>query len=143
MNEPRKRRKREEYDEATRLRIIEAAGDLIGQYGYEGCSISRITEVVGLAYGSFYRYFKNQQDLFEQLLPTLGDRMFNHISDAIHGSPNILELEKAGFTANYAYLIAHPYMLRLVSEAEQYAPRAHREYQNRLAASYARSIKRS
>ena len=54
----------------TRRRLIEAAGLVVGKYGYAGASIARITAKAGVAHGTFYLHFANQQALFDVLLRT-------------------------------------------------------------------------
>ena len=69
---PRKRKlRRAEKTEANRRAIIKAAAEVIGEHGYEGASISRITDRAGLAQGTFYLYFESRQQLFDTLLPEI------------------------------------------------------------------------
>lgn len=48
----------------TRQRIIEAAAQLFGKYGYEAISIKSIMEVCGLTPGGFYSHFESKQALY-------------------------------------------------------------------------------
>lgn len=128
---------------ATRLRIIESAGRMIGKYGYAGCSIARVTAETGIAHGTFYLYFKSQQALFDEVLPVLAEQMEVAIREAIRGSSDELDLERRGFTANFDYLSKHPYMYRVLTEAELYAPRAYRDLHASQIRSYASSLRRS
>jgi AcrR family transcriptional regulator len=47
--------------EETRKALIRAASEVIGEFGYDGASIGRITERAGLAQGTFYLYFDSRQ----------------------------------------------------------------------------------
>jgi AcrR family transcriptional regulator len=129
--------------EDTRKRLIEAAGKLIGRYGYSGCSIARITARAGVAHGTFYLHFKSQQALFDDLLPTLGAQMLDEISEAIRDSAGVLDLERKGITANFDYLRSKPYMYRVLREAQLYAPKAFETHNNAIVARYAKSLHRS
>ena len=75
----------------TRRRLIEAAGLVVGKYGYAGASIARITAKAGVAHGTFYLHFANQQALFDVLLPELGRSMLDAISAAVRDSSSLEE----------------------------------------------------
>jgi AcrR family transcriptional regulator len=132
-----------EKNEATRLSLIEAAAKVVGRYGYAGCSIARVTAKAKVAHGTFYLHFKSQQELFDMLLPTLGARMLDKISEAVRNATSLLDVERRGLEANFAYLGAHPYMYRLMMEAELYAPTAFRAHIDMLLERYVRSLRRS
>jgi AcrR family transcriptional regulator len=51
----------------TRDMIIEAAEELFSQHGYHNTQIMDIVKAVGMSAGTFYNYFKDKRDLFEQL----------------------------------------------------------------------------
>jgi len=135
--------KRMEKKAATRARLLVSAARIIGKYGYEGCSISRITQRAGVAHGAFYLYFKSRQALFDEILPTLGGGMLDFISEAIRDSKGMLELERRGLTANFQYLSKQPYMYRVLHEAELYAPTAFQKHLSSMIERYARSLHRS
>ena len=132
-----------ERNEATRLALIEAAAKIVGRYGYSGCSIARVTAKAKVAHGTFYLHFKSQQDLFDQLLPALGAEMLEVIGKAVRDSKSLIELEHRGLGANFDYLVQHPYLHRVTSEAELYAPVAYRQYFEELAKPYKKSLRRS
>lgn len=146
---PARRRRRtpsaaqQQKNEETRRRLIEAAGRVVGKHGYAGASIARITEKAGVAHGAFYLHFKSQQDLFDILLPTIGAEMLNAISEAIHDAGSLDELERRGFHAMIDYLVLHPHLWRVTTEAELYAPKAHAQHLQAMTQRYVRSLKRS
>jgi AcrR family transcriptional regulator len=125
------------------MRLIAAAAKVIGKYGYGGCSIARITRRAGVAHGAFYLHFKSQQELFDQILPTLGHGMLDAISHAVRDSTDIVELERRGLQENFAYLSKHPYMYRVMNEAELYAPKAFKLHMDDMVSRYSRSLHRS
>ncbi len=129
--------------QATRLQLLEAAGRVIGEHGYAGCTIGRVAAHAKVAHGSVYLHFASQQALFDEVLPTLGQRMLESLHDAVRDSVDVLDLERRGLEANFAYLAANSHMHRVFFEAEQFAPAAYRRYSDMLAASYARSLVRS
>jgi AcrR family transcriptional regulator len=130
-------------NELIRLQLLEAAGKVIGKYGYAGCTIARVTAKTKIAHGTFYLHFGSRQDLFDALLPALGTRMLQVIADAIHDPKDIIDLERRGFQANFDYLSKNSYMYRLLSEAELFAPKAFKSHMERMTSAYARSLRRS
>jgi AcrR family transcriptional regulator len=54
--------------EARRQRILDAAAELIIQYGYDKTTIGDVANRVGLSRGLIYLLFKNKDDLLEALL---------------------------------------------------------------------------
>lgn len=51
----------------TRDMIIEAAEDLFSRLGYHNTQVMDIVKAVGMSAGTFYNYFKDKRDLFEQI----------------------------------------------------------------------------
>ncbi len=46
-----------------RLRILETAAQEVGKHGYQGTSLNRILETVGISKGAAYYYFEDKSDL--------------------------------------------------------------------------------
>ncbi len=136
---PRRRKARDEI----RLDLLQAAAEVIGEHGFAGCSISRVTERAGIAHGAFYNHFESQQAMFEQLLPAHGRLMTMAIMKAIRGAQDVVEIERRGFAANLEYLETHPYMFRLHNESMLFANEAFVMAQEDLADGYVRSLIRN
>ena len=51
----------------TRKRIVAAAKKLITENGFENVSIEEIAKEAEVSTGSFYTYFKNKEDVIEEL----------------------------------------------------------------------------
>ena len=130
-------------NEEIRLKLIQAAGEIIGEHGYPGCSIARVTDRAGIAHGAFNKHFSSQQDLFDAVLPTVGASMLQYIRQAIQNPRGIIDLERRGFEANFDYLTEHPYMYRVLTEAELYAPAAFKSHIEAMVNGYTRSLRRS
>jgi AcrR family transcriptional regulator len=135
--------KRAKRTDATRLALIEAAGKIIGRYGYANCSIARVTARAKIAHGAFYLYFSSRQELFNQVHPTLAGRMLTYVANAIKDTQGIYELELTSLRASFEYLEKNPHMYRVLQEAEPYVPEAFALYQDNLRKSYARSLRRA
>lgn len=132
--------KREDKARATRAAILSAAARMVGKVGYGRASVSRIADEAGVSAGLIYRYFATQQDLFDHILPELGEAMLRHIADASSGIDDPVERERVSLEANLRYLDEHPHMLRVMAEAAYFVPDAHRAYLERIARAYRRSL---
>lgn len=139
---PRKRLSREERASEVREVIFRAAEQVVGAYGYAEASINRITEVAGIAQGTFYLYFDSRQALFDELLPHVGQDMLHFIRDRVIGAKNVLDLEERGFRAFFEYLQGNPGFFRILNEAEVAAPVAHKTHFKLLTQHYVESLER-
>jgi AcrR family transcriptional regulator len=125
---------------AVRLSILESAAQIIGRYGYAGCSISRVTTKAKVAHGAFYLHFDSQQDLFDEVIPWLVERLREAIAHAIHKAKSIHDLEALGLKANIAFLESHPYLQRVLHEGEIFAPKAYQFYLDDINRRYSHSL---
>ena len=140
---PRKRLSRLERSPEARELIFAAAARVVGTYGYAEASIARITEAAGIAQGTFYLYFKSRQDLFDELLPHVGQDMLVFIRGRIQGSTDVFEMEERALRAFFEYLAKNPGFFRILNEAEVASPKAHRRHFKLLSEHYAASLERS
>lgn len=83
-----KRLTRKESQEATRERLIAAAGKAFIKYGFEGASVERIAEEAGFSRGAFYSNFRSKDELFIAVLKArhddiegVLDEIVNNVSD--------------------------------------------------------------
>jgi AcrR family transcriptional regulator len=134
---------REARSVRVRERIFQAAAKVVGQHGYADASISRITELAGIAQGTFYLYFESRQALFDELLPHVGQDMLVFIGDAVRNATDIYDVEERGFRAFFAFLRKSPGFFRLLNEAETASPKAHATHIELLTRRYVSSMKRS
>ncbi len=58
----------QQHIDATRQRILAAAGRLMRERGYGGVSIAQIMAASGLTHGGFYAHFKSKEELFEAMV---------------------------------------------------------------------------
>ena len=59
---------------ANRSRILEAAGRLFRERGFEGVSVAEVMHAAGLTHGGFYGHFRSKDDLIAQTLANLTGR---------------------------------------------------------------------
>jgi AcrR family transcriptional regulator len=138
-----RRLSREELTPEARDAIFAAAASVIGEHGYVGATIKRITEQAGIAQGTFYLYFDSRQALFDTLLPHIGSDMLRFIRERVEGADNFYDAEERGFRAFFHYVHLKPAFMRILNEAEWAAPVAHRRHFNLLASHYRRALLRA
>lgn len=134
---------RAERVQENRRALMKAAADIIGERGYEGTSIARITERAGLAHGTFYRYFESRQDLFDQLLPETGDELIEFLRARASGASDLMDLEERGLRGFFDFVVENPGFYRLLNEAEIAAPSAFAHHIDKLATHYVAALERS
>lgn len=137
------RTRRQEKAEQVRLALFDAAAKVVGKHGYAGASVARITALAGVAQGTFYNYFASRQDLLDQLLPAIGEEMLAYIAAEVRGERDEAAREEKRFRAFFAFLQRRPAFLRILNEAEVYAPRGFRAHLDNIAADYRRALERA
>lgn len=134
---------RAERSEQTREALLRAAGEVVGEVGYQNASVAFITMRAGVAQGTFYNYFDSRQDLFDELLPRMGADMLGFILDHVDEAARGADRERQRFEAYLKFLSETPGFYRVLYEAETLAPEAHRKHIANVVTGYKRSLKRS
>ena len=126
----------------TKQKIFEAATRVVGKYGYAEASVARITEQAGVAQGTFYNHFVNRQELLDQLLPKIGLDMVRFIRDRTStGHAARQEIER--FAAFFDFIREVPEFLRILNEAEFFAPAGYAKHLDNVASAYVRILQRA
>lgn len=134
---------RAERNEETKRRIFDAATRIVGKYGYAEASVARITELAGVAQGTFYNHFENRQELLDQLLPTIGLDMVHFIRDRAGPDKPAAQREIAGFRAFFEFVHHVPEFQRILNEAEFFAPLGYQKHLDNMSTAYVRILKRA
>jgi AcrR family transcriptional regulator len=126
----------------TKQKIFDAATKVVGKYGYAEASVARITEEAGVAQGTFYNHFENRQELLDQLLPKIGIDMVRFISALTN--PTVAEyLEIERFCAFFDFIREVPEFLRILNEAEFFAPSGYQKHLDNISTAYVRILRRA
>lgn len=126
----------------TKQRIFEAATKIVGKYGYAEASVARITEEAGVAQGTFYNHFESRQELLDQLLPKIGIDMVQFIR-ARTGTAVAAVQEIESFSTFFDFIREVPEFLRILNEAEFFAPSGYQKHLDNIATAYVRILKRA
>jgi AcrR family transcriptional regulator len=133
---------RAERNAWTKRKIFDAATKIVGKYGYAEASVARITEQAGVAQGTFYNHFENRQELLEQLLPTIGLDMVRFIR-ARTGTADAARQEVERFSAFFDFIREVPEFLRILNEAEFFAPIGYQKHLDNISTAYVRILRRA
>ncbi|NLS68168.1 TetR/AcrR family transcriptional regulator [Bradyrhizobium brasilense] len=139
----RPRKKRAERSEEIRQAIFLAAARVVGRHGYADASISKITAAAKVAHGTFYNYFASRQDLFEQLLPALGQLLLTHVTEEVAPVSDGFAREEKRLEAWFNFLQIHPEFYRILNEGEVFVPTAFRRHVEGFGSGYLRSLQRA
>ena len=126
----------------TKQKIFEAATKVVGKHGYAEASVARITEQAGVAQGTFYNHFENRQELLDQLLPKIGLDMVRFIR-ARTGTAHAARQEIERFSAFFDFIREVPEFLRILNEAEFFAPSGYQKHLDNIATAYVRILRRA
>ncbi|MGY4225787.1 AcrR family transcriptional regulator [Bradyrhizobium sp. USDA 4503] len=126
----------------TKQRIFDAATKVVGKYGYAEASVARITEAAGVAQGTFYNHFENRQELLDQLLPKIGLDMVRFIY-ARTGAASEARQEVERFGAFFDFIREVPEFLRILNEAEFFAPIGYQKHFDNISSAYVRILQRA
>ena len=133
---------RAERNAWTKRKIFDAATKIVGKYGYAEASVARITEEAGVAQGTFYNHFENRQELLDQLLPTIGLDMVRFIR-ARTGTADAAQQEIERFSAFFDFIREVPEFLRILNEAEFFAPIGYLKHLDNISTAYVRILRRA
>jgi AcrR family transcriptional regulator len=139
---PKPKLTRAERNDEVKRRLFDAAAKVVGRLGYAEASVARITELAEVAQGTFYNHFENRQELLDQLLPTIGLQMLAFIDERTKSLPSGADKETERFRAFFEFLRVVPEFLRILNEAEVFAPKGYQRHLDNIAAPYVRSLKR-
>ena len=129
--------------EETRRRILEAAEDLFAEKGYYGTQINDITKMAGIAAGTFYVYFPDKISIFRYLIESLGHELRSNIRTATKDMTSSIEIERQGIREFFRFLHHHIGLFKIVWAAQFVDMDAFKDYYERFAAGYGKSISRA
>ncbi|MGF6478503.1 TetR/AcrR family transcriptional regulator [Paraburkholderia sp. JPY419] len=75
----------------TRLRLLDAAFELVAQKGMDGVTITEITNAADVGFGSFYNYFDSKEGIFAELVEWLFEEFAGTLDRLAAGLPDPAE----------------------------------------------------
>ncbi|MEU8522783.1 TetR/AcrR family transcriptional regulator [Streptomyces sp. NBC_01216] len=65
-----------------RVRVVDAAVELLAEHGYAGCSMAAVAARAGIATGSVYRHFTGKSELAVEVFRTVVSREVDAVAEA-------------------------------------------------------------
>lgn len=127
----------------TRERLLSAAEHVFGTHGYHAANITDITKRARVSAGTFYTYFNSKEELFRELVRTVGSEMRQASRLAAEGLQDRLDQEREGFVASFRYLEKHKNLYRILRQAEFVDEKLHREHYIRFSQRYVAGLNRA
>ena len=124
----------------TKRRILEAAETVFLEHGYQGASVSRITDRAGVGQGTFYLYYPTKHEVFVELVDDLNRRVRQAMSLGAQRGADRFESEREGFREFFRFTAQHPAIFRIVRESEFVAPEAMRRHYTRIVEGYSSGL---
>lgn len=103
----------------TRQRLIKAAVTEFANEGFDGASISRITQAAGVAAGTIYNYFPSKNELMLTLLGEIGAEHCSYIAEQIRQESDYVLRLKRLLAVAFDYVKANPNQARVLFASMQ------------------------
>lgn len=105
-------------DDEKRMRILNAARDAFGAEGFQKTTIKGIARSTGLAPGTIYTYFKNKENLFDEVVVEIWDTFDRGIKRISLESNSIIEKVTGFLDFSFDLLVEiHPLLRGMYNDA--------------------------
>lgn len=108
--------------------MLDSAERVMAQKGYEKATMHEIAAAAGCATGTFYLYFKNKEELFQEIVARHADVAFDAAYKAMAGVDDPLEKVRQGMVCWARYASEHKPLFRLTFTALPMRHRAMRQH---------------
>lgn len=81
-----------EYNE-RRNEILDVAERLFSTKGYDKCTVNNILDVVGIAKGTFYYYFKSKEEVLDSIIARVTEMVVER-AEGVASNPELSPIEK-------------------------------------------------
>ncbi len=125
----------------TRRRLLDAAEQVFGEFGYHDASIVKLTEIAGVAQGTFYLYFDSKKTIFDELVRDLNSRVRHAMKEGSSRGGTRVEQELLGFREFFRFTAQHPALYRIIRQAEFVSPEMLQYHYERLSQGYIDALK--
>lgn len=96
--------------ERTRMRLIESAMLVFAQRGAEGSVIDEVIATAGMARGTFYNYFRGNEDLLAAVAEEVGNQMLLIVDPVVRLQPDPAARVATGVRLILTVARAHPHL---------------------------------
>ena len=117
---------------SRRARVLAAARDLFFERGVERTSIEDITQLAGVAHGTFYLYFKTKDDAINAVMASVASEVVARIADAA-AQPGVSAVDKMSAVCDALVSLSAPGNSPKSDLVAHYHGPEHRDVHDRLA----------
>ncbi|HZZ49555.1 MAG TPA: TetR/AcrR family transcriptional regulator [Pseudonocardia sp.] len=100
-------------------RILEAAGTVLADHGYDGTTTSRIASAAGISPGSLYQYFPNKDAVIsaiaDEYFSEMEMRLIGHLANHM-GSANERQMVRESLSVTLDAMTSRLELLRIITE---------------------------
>lgn len=126
--------------QATLEKICIAAETLFYEKGYHNTSIVDITNLSGIALGTFYIYFKDKYFLYKYLLLRYSHQIRKEISTSLKGLENRREMERVGLKTFLKFTRENKHAYNIIWESLYIDKNLFKDYYDSFAERYSKGI---
>lgn len=108
--------KQEDQQSFDRL-IIDAATSVCAIHGFHGTTVELILQEAGVSRPTFYRFFKNKEDVLKRMAVEINQELVNTVSLAVGNAESVIEKIEAGVDAYIDWGIRRGEIVRVLYNA--------------------------
>lgn len=128
---------------ATKAKLLRAAEECFGTYGYAATSVSEIVRQAGTSQGGFYVYFPSKEAIFAELIRDMGRDLREVLAARVSGAENRIDAEVAGMEAFFQWLTEHRHHHRILHLVDEVDEDLAREFFMSISTGYTEALRRA
>ena len=142
MRAARQRSRREEYSDATRKALLDAATRLFAERGYTGTALDEVAARARVTKGALYHHFpQGKRGLFEAVYQRMEARVIGDITAIVEGQTDPVAIARDGLAAFLDACLDPSYQRIVLREAPMaLGHEAWREHEERFALGLVRAV---
>ena len=83
--------------------LIDAAEDVYAEHGYHDCTVAMILDASGVSRPTFYRYFKNKDEVIGAVIDGINQKLIDKIVERVGSAQNIVDIFDIGVDAYFEW----------------------------------------
>jgi AcrR family transcriptional regulator len=127
---------REQVTTSQRKRLISAMGELVGENGYAGATVAKVTARAGVSRKAFYQHFANRQECFLAAYDTITAEGRSEVSRAYEAAANPAKGAQLAIAKLFERAIENPRGVRVALVEAGVVGQAGIERRERLMSEY-------
>jgi AcrR family transcriptional regulator len=115
-----------------RKMIVEAATKSFSLFGYKATTMDQVARLANVGKGTIYTFFKNKEELFNEIISSLVKEMISEAESVIHPALSFAENVHLALYRLLEFRSEHHLMIKLVQEETEMGTPAVSEMLNRV-----------